>query len=413
MARIDYEFDHAGEGKSRTGIYVRLVVIFLVVAGLTAGLIYYLIPKSDDGSAVSDPAAHETQLPSAGGETEPPSEAGETPAPGNRPPDGSGETQLPGEAEAETPIENTGTAEEEPKVEEPLPVPADATQTPEKGKPWVGDPIIDRPDVPQTEIPADVRPSLDADFNRAEKSLAEKNYPDAAAAAGNILSSPSVIPFSTEWRQAAALLTEANLASFDARENIEKYMLVHPVKPGESYSALAAKYGTTIEAIKRLNGIPADNNVLRLGRRLLIYPGPWRIVVRKGPRLLELYNCSRQAGQSSDRLYAVFDVGLGRLGKTPAASFVISSKLRNPDWYSPEGGVIKYGDPENPLGNYFLKLAPTGSPDRPLLGYGIHGTQDDSDITRSLSNGCIRMRNADVETLYTIVPGRTPVEIVE
>ena len=153
--------------------------------------------------------------------------------------------------------------------------------------------------------------------------------------------------------------------------------------------------------------------MLRLGRRLLIYPGPWRIVVRKGPRLLELYNCSRQAGQSSDRLYAVFDVGLGRLGKTPAASFVISSKLRNPDWYSPEGGVIKYGDPENPLGNYFLKLAPTGSPDRPLLGYGIHGTQDDSDITRSLSNGCIRMRNADVETLYTIVPGRTPVEIVE
>ena len=76
MARIDYEFDHVGGGKSRTGIYVRLVVIFLVVAGLTAGLIYYLIPKSDDGSAVSDPAAHETQLPSAGGETEPPSEAG-------------------------------------------------------------------------------------------------------------------------------------------------------------------------------------------------------------------------------------------------------------------------------------------------------------------------------------------------
>ena len=43
MARIDYEFDHVGEGKSRTGIYVRLVVIFLVVAGLTAGLIYYLM----------------------------------------------------------------------------------------------------------------------------------------------------------------------------------------------------------------------------------------------------------------------------------------------------------------------------------------------------------------------------------
>lgn len=63
MARIDYEFDHAGEGKSRTGIYVRLVVIFLVVAGLTAGLIYYLIPKSDDGSAVSRPGGARNATP--------------------------------------------------------------------------------------------------------------------------------------------------------------------------------------------------------------------------------------------------------------------------------------------------------------------------------------------------------------
>lgn len=265
-----------------------------------------------------------------------------------------------GEAEAETPIENTGTAEEEPKVEEPLPVPADATQTPEKGKPWVGDPIIDRPDVPQTEIPADVRPSLDADFNRAEKSLAEKNYPDAAAAAGNILSSPSVIPFSTEWRQAAALLTEANLASFDARENIEKYMLVHPVKPGESYSALAAKYGTTIEAIKRLNGIPADNNVLRLGRRLLIYPGPWRIVVRKGPRLLELYNCSRQAGQSSDRLYAVFDVGLGAARQNAGREFRHFEQ-------TPESGLVLAGGRRNQVrrpGESARQLFPETRPHR-------------------------------------------------
>ena len=65
------------------------------------------------------------------------------------------------------------------------------------------------------------------------------------------------------------------------------------------------------------------------------------------------------------------------------------------------------------LGDYFLKLAPTGTPDKPLLGYGIHGTRDDASVTKSQSNGCIRMHNADVETLYRIVPSRTPVEIVD
>ena len=181
--------------------------------------------------------------------------------------------------------------------------------------------------------------------------------------------------------------------------------LIHPVRPGESYSVLAAKYHTTIDAIKHYNRVPEKDNILRIGKKLLIHPGPWKIMIHKNARVLELYN--------RDTLYAVFDVGIGRLGKTPTAKFVISSKLRNPDWYMPGGGVVKYGDPENPLGNYFLKLAPTGSPDRPLLGYGIHGTQDESDITRSLSNGCIRMRDADVSKLYIIVPARTPVEIVE
>ncbi|MPM60949.1 hypothetical protein SDC9_107803 [bioreactor metagenome] len=243
------------------------------------------------------------------------------------------------------------------------------------------------------------------EFNRAEQALEKKNYLSAAAVARSILSAPGVVPYSTEWRQAAGLLTEASLAAFSARAPQEKLTVTYTAKPGDSFSRIAAQHHTTIEAIKHYNRIAENDNNLRVSQRLLIHPGPWKIVVRKGPRILELYN--------RGALYAVFDVGLGRLGKTPAAEFVVSTKLRNPDWYSPEGKVIRYGDPDNPLGTRFLKLAPTGAPDRPLLGYGIHGTQGGSDITRSLSNGCVRMRNTDVETLYLIVPGRTPVEIVE
>ena len=407
MAKIDYEFDQGDGRPDRTGMRLRLVAIFLIVAALTCGIIYFLIPKSDGDSMENRPAVPQEE------ESTPPSvdnesvQTKESRNPVDLPP--GTESELPQQPEEQSPEPET-TDEELPDGEDPAesdqtPQPEEATLLPEKGKPWIGDPIIDRPDVPKTEIPADVKPSLDEAFTRAEADLEEKNYTAAAENARAILENASVIPYSSEWRQAAALLTAANLTAFETRAEMGKSTLIHPVKPGESYSALAAKYHTTIDAIKHYNRVPEKDNVLRIGKKLLIHPGPWKIVVHKGPRVLELYN--------RDALYAVFDVGLGRLGKTPTAKFVISSKLRNPDWYMPGGGVVKYGDPENPLGNYFLKLAPTGSPDRPLLGYGIHGTQDESDITRSLSNGCIRMRDADVSKLYIIVPARTPVEIVE
>lgn len=44
-------------------------------------------------------------------------------------------------------------------------------------------------------------------------------------------------------------------------------------------------------------------------------------------------------------------------------------------------------------------------------GYGIHGTDEPTSIGRSVSHGCVRMLNADVEQLYPIVPVGTPVYI--
>ena len=101
------------------------------------------------------------------------------------------------------------------------------------------------------------------------------------------------------------------------------------------------------------------------------------------------------------------------MGKTPTADFAISARLRHPDWYLPDGRVFKYGDSENQLGDYFLKLAPVSAPGRPLLGYGIHGAKDENSVGRSLSSGCVRMRNADVEALYYLVPPGTRVSVTE
>lgn len=44
-------------------------------------------------------------------------------------------------------------------------------------------------------------------------------------------------------------------------------------------------------------------------------------------------------------------------------------------------------------------------------GYGIHGTDVPTSIGSSVSHGCVRVRNEDIETLYRLVPVGTPVYI--
>ena len=100
------------------------------------------------------------------------------------------------------------------------------------------------------------------------------------------------------------------------------------------------------------------------------------------------------------------------LSAPPEADFAISTRLRHPDWYAPDGRIFRYGDAGNQLGDYFLKLASVGNPDKPLRGFGIHGTGDDATVGRNWSNGCVRMHNRDVELLYYLVPSGTPVRIV-
>lgn len=44
-------------------------------------------------------------------------------------------------------------------------------------------------------------------------------------------------------------------------------------------------------------------------------------------------------------------------------------------------------------------------------GYALHGTDVPSSIGSAASHGCVRLRNEDIETLYSIVPVGTPVYI--
>jgi lipoprotein-anchoring transpeptidase ErfK/SrfK len=92
---------------------------------------------------------------------------------------------------------------------------------------------------------------------------------------------------------------------------------------------------------------------------------------------------------------------------TPEGRFRISNKVKNP-WYIPK--EIPGGSPENPLGSMWMGL---NVPKTNGYKYGIHGTNDPSSIGLSVSQGCIRMQNKDVEWLARHIPLKTDVFIID
>lgn len=81
----------------------------------------------------------------------------------------------------------------------------------------------------------------------------------------------------------------------------------------------------------------------------------------------------------------------------------VSSKTQWPDWRPPTEMRVRHpelpafmaGGLKNPLGARAMYLGSSI--------YRIHGTNDPKSIGRSASSGCIRMLNADVTELYTLV----------
>lgn len=368
----------------------RPILIFLLIAGIAAGGVYLLLPKA----ARPDGGEEIIVAPGGTGEVEIIVPDGSTA--------GSG-----GTAEVEIVVDpavggagGTGDAVVDPQVGEAEKkaepeAPAADDSEPVKGVPHPSDPPHDEPAVPvNTASEVEVEAALAA----IDAELAAANYAAARDAAGSLAA--KLTPRSEPWRQAARRLSRANLTLyFTAPPEL------YTVKSGDTMYRIAYEYRTTIEAIMRQNQLKTDSNLIRVGQKFKLYKGDWRLVVSKSGHLLSVYD--------GDRLFCVYDVGIGRQGKTPAGQFVIGDKQVNPAYYAPDGRIIPYGEAGNVMGSRWFKLVPTDRKSDPPRGYGIHGTSDESSVTQSLSNGCIRMRNAEVEELFVIVPTQTPVTIEE
>ena len=118
--------------------------------------------------------------------------------------------------------------------------------------------------------------------------------------------------------------------------------------------------------------------------------------------------------QNKNRLYVLlndipvysFRVATGRAGKrTPVGTFRIVTKVVNP-YYKPKR--IPGNHKDNPLGTRWMGLSIGNG-----YVYGIHGTHKPALLGQSVSSGCIRMRNRDIEFLYRHIPLKTRVVITD
>ncbi len=169
---------------------------------------------------------------------------------------------------------------------------------------------------------------------------------------------------------------------------------LYEVKRGDNLTVISKRHNVTVDLIKKANNLPDDK--LIPGMKLKIPAYKFSIVVDKSQNTLLL--------KGDEEVLKTYTVSTGENNSTPVGVFKITDKLVNPTWYK-AGAAVPFGSPENVLGTRWLGLT--------QKGYGIHGTSEPEKLGRQVTAGCVRMKNEEVEELYSLVPYGTEVTIVD
>ncbi|AFJ46610.1 protein erfK/srfK precursor ErfK [Shimwellia blattae DSM 4481 = NBRC 105725] len=114
----------------------------------------------------------------------------------------------------------------------------------------------------------------------------------------------------------------------------------------------------------------------------------------------------------------VFPIGIGQAGRETPRNWVTSvqRKQEGPTWtptantrreYAKEGKVLPAfvpAGPDNPMGQYAIYIGRL---------YAIHGTNANFGIGLRVSQGCIRLRDADIKYLFDNVAPGTRVQLID
>jgi len=145
-----------------------------------------------------------------------------------------------------------------------------------------------------------------------------------------------------------------------------------------------------VELLRRLNGV---GKFIHPGQTLRAPTDPPNVLVDLDARFV-VYRHGEEA-------VLAWECGIGKEGHdTPAGTYQIGMRLEEPS-HMPDGGPqLPYGHPDNPLGTRWLAWYQDGQ----KTTYGFHGTPDPLGVGGRVSQGCVRMRNEEVEELYDLLP---------
>ncbi len=231
---------------------------------------------------------------------------------------------------------------------------------------------------------------LDETYKKAQSLAVEGKWLDARAAYEMLANEH---PDYKNIEQAQKELYDLNMKII--LSNIQTpQTLVHEVKVGDTLGKLCKQYNVTMDLVKVSNGM--RNDVVRVGQKLRIWTPKFTVLVDKSRNILIL--------KSGEDVIKVYNVSTGANNSTPVGTFKITTRLEDPVWFK-AGAVIPPESPENVLGTRWMGFD--------IEGYGIHGTVAPDKIGQQVTAGCIRMRNAEVEELYQILPRGTAVTIVD
>lgn len=129
---------------------------------------------------------------------------------------------------------------------------------------------------------------------------------------------------------------------------------------------------------------------------------PVRLEIQLKQRRVTLYQ-----GETKVKSYPI---AVGRPGwETPKGNYKVQQRIEKPTWIHPmTGEVVKGGDPENPLGKYWLGFWTDGK-----NWIGFHGTPTPKSVGTAASHGCIRMYNKDISELFAKIPIGTEVTVLD
>ena len=183
---------------------------------------------------------------------------------------------------------------------------------------------------------------------------------------------------------------------------------------------IARRYGFGYQDIKLVNPeidtwLPGEGQKVILPSQFILPGAPMRGIVLNIPEMRLYYYPPKQIGKPQEVI--TYPLGVGREGwNTPYIKTNIIEKKTSPNWYPPESirkeheeagdplpKIVKAG-PDNPLGDYAMRL---GKPE-----YLIHGTNKPYGIGMRISHGCIRLYPEDIKALFSVVPLKTPVNII-